>query len=222
MRILLAEDDYNLGRLLKTILGKEGLIVDWVENGEAAYGKVYTTQYDVLVLDWMMPKLSGIDLVKRLREEEYQGKILILTAKDSVEDKVHGLNEGADDYLVKPFDKQELIARIQALSRRQDRYITKDLRCGKFILNSSQHSLDCEGKTVALSDKEYRILEVLFNNKNRVLPREYLQDTVWGIETDITENNLDVYVRKLRQKAAELANVTLIETMRGVGYRAKD
>lgn len=118
MKILLAEDDINLGKLLSMLLKKQNITVNWVQDGEAAYDAVYADGYDVLVLDWMMPLLSGLDLCKRLREEDYQGKILLLTAKDTSADKVQGLNSGADDYLVKPFELEELVARLNALCRR--------------------------------------------------------------------------------------------------------
>ena len=129
MKILLAEDDKNLGRLLQSLLKKENITTDWVEDGEAAYEQCYRDGYDVLVLDWMMPKLDGVTLCRRLREEEYQGKILMLTARDSLDDKVAGLNEGADDYLVKPFEMAELLARLHALVRRQSGYKQEDFAC---------------------------------------------------------------------------------------------
>lgn len=222
MKILLAEDDNNLGKLLKALLGKEGIDVDWVEDGQAAYAKVYSAQYDVLVLDWMMPKLSGLELVQHLREEEYEGKILLLTARDAVADRVTGLESGADDYLVKPFEMVELVARLKALARRPDQLIMQDLTCGNFTLSSQHHALIYEDRYVELTPREYRLLEMFFQNKGRVLPREYVQDRIWGIESEITGNNLDVYVRKLRQKIAALTDETLIETMRGVGYRVNE
>ena len=122
MKILLAEDDINLGKLLSMLLKKQNITVNWVQDGEAAYDAVYADGYDVLVLDWMMPLLSGLDLCKRLREEDYQGKILLLTAKDTLADKVQGLNSGADDYLVKPFSYMELLSRVKALIRRYKVY----------------------------------------------------------------------------------------------------
>ena len=122
MKILLAEDDINLGKLLSMLLKKQNITVNWVQDGEAAYDAVYADSYDVLVLDWMMPLLSGLDLCKRLREEDYQGKILLLTAKDTLADKVQGLNSGADDYLVKPFSYMELLSRVKALIRRYKVY----------------------------------------------------------------------------------------------------
>ena len=122
MKILLAEDNLNLGKLMSMLLKKQNILTTWVHDGEEAYNKVYTDGYDVLVLDWMMPRLSGVQLCARLRDEEYQGKIMLLTAKDAVADKVQGLNAGADDYLVKPFAMEELVARLHALCRRQESY----------------------------------------------------------------------------------------------------
>ncbi len=144
MKILLAEDDINLGKLLSMLLKKQNITVNWVQDGEAAYDAVYADGYDVLVLDWMMPLLSGLDLCKRLREEDYQGKILLLTAKDTLADKVQGLNSGADDYLVKPFELEELVARLNALCRRQGQYSAEKLRYGAYTLESSTYCLAYE------------------------------------------------------------------------------
>ena len=141
MKILLAEDDINLGKLLSMLLKKQNITVNWVQDGEAAYDAVYADGYDVLVLDWMMPLLSGLDLCKRLREEDYQGKILLLTAKDTLADKVEGLNSGADDYLVKPFELEELVARLNALCRRQGQYSAEKLCYGVYTLESSTYCL---------------------------------------------------------------------------------
>ena len=134
MKILLAEDDLNLGKLMSMLLKKQNILTTWVQDGEEAYNKVYTDGYDVLVLDWMMPRLSGVQLCSRLRDEDYQGKILLLTAKDTVADKVQGLNAGADDYLVKPFAMEELVARLHALCRRQDSYKVSNLSYGDYVL----------------------------------------------------------------------------------------
>lgn len=195
MKILLAEDDINLGKLLSMLLKKQNITVNWVQDGEAAYDAVYADGYDVLVLDWMMPLLSGLDLCKRLREEDYQGKILLLTAKDTLADKVQGLNSGADDYLVKPFELEELVARLNALCRRQGQYSAEKLR-----------------------PREFKLLELLLRNRGQVMPRAVLQDRIWGIDSDVTENNLDVHIRLLRKKIMELNGEELIKTMRGVGY----
>lgn len=200
MKILLAEDDINLGKLLSMLLKKQNITVNWVQDGEAAYDAVYADGYDVLVLDWMMPLLSGLDLCKRLREEDYQGKILLLTAKDTLADKVQGLNSGADDYLVKPFELEELVARLNALCRRQGQYSAEKLRYGAYTLESSTYCLAYGERRVELR------------------PRAVLQDRIWGIDSDVTENNLDVHIRLLRKKIMELNGEELIKTMRGVGY----
>ena len=218
MKILLAEDDINLGKLLSMLLKKQNIMVNWVQDGEAAYDAVYTDGYDVLVLDWMMPKLSGVDLCKRLREEEYQGKIIMLTAKDTLADKVQGLNNGADDYLVKPFELDELVARLYALSRRQGQYSAENLRYGDYTLESSTYCLAYGERRVELRPREFKLLELLLRNRGQVMPRTVLQDRIWGIDSDVTENNLDVHIRLLRKKIMELNGEELIRTMRGVGY----
>lgn len=174
--------------------------------------------YDVLVLDWMMPLLSGLDLCKRLREEDYQGKILLLTAKDTLADKVEGLNSGADDYLVKPFELEELVARLNALCRRQGQYSAEKLRYGAYTLESSTYCLACGERRVELRPREFKLLELLLRNRGQVMPRAVLQDRIWGIDSDVTDNNLDVHIRLLRKKIMELNGEELIKTMRGVGY----
>ena len=218
MKILLAEDDINLGKLLSILLKKKNITVNWVQDGEAAYDAVYADGYDVLVLDWMMPKLSGLDLCRRLREEDYQGKILMLTAKDTLADKVEGLNNGADDYLVKPFEMEELIARLSALSRRQGQYSAENLRYGDYTLESATYCLTYGERRVELRPREFKLLELLLRNRGQVMPRTVLQDRIWGIDSDVTENNLDVHIRLLRKKIMELNSEELIKTMRGVGY----
>lgn len=198
MKILLAEDDRNLGKLLAVLLKKQGISVDWVEDGQAAYDRVYTDSYDVLVLDWMMPKMDGVKLCSLLREEEYEGKIIMLTARDAVADRVSGLNSGADDYLVKPFELEELVARLNALCRRQSQYTAANVAYGDYVLEEATYCLVCDGRRVELRPREFKLLKLLLLNKGRVLPRALLQDRVWGIDSDVSENNLDVHIRLLR------------------------
>lgn len=142
MKVLLAEDDENLGLLLSRLLKRKGVEVLWVKDGQEAYDIIYKDSYDVLILDWMMPKLSGIELLKLLRQEDYQGNILMLTAKDTVEDRVTGLNNGADDYLVKPFEMVELLARLNALCRRQGVYNSGSLSHRGYTLEESSYTLN--------------------------------------------------------------------------------
>lgn len=221
MKILLAEDDINLGTILTQLLRKQGINTLWVQDGESAYDKVYTEGFDVLVLDWMMPRLSGIELCKRLRAEDYQGKILMLTARDSIEDRVEGLNMGADDYLVKPFDIAELVARLRALSRRFSSFAGEKFTYNGYVLNEGEYSLSYGDKTITMRNREYKLLEFLLRNHGQILPRGLIIERVWGIDNDISENNLDVHIRMLRKKLAELNGDELICTVRGVGYYVK-
>ena len=198
MKVLLAEDDLRLGKMLKNILSRQGINAKWVTDGNAAYSECYADSYDVLVLDWMMPGMDGIELCRLLREEEYQGKILMLTARDTLDDKVNGLNAGADDYLVKPFAVAELLARLTALTRRQGSYINENLEYKGYVLKSD-----------------------LLRNAGKIIPRDVLLERVWGIESDITDNNLDVHIRALRRKLEQIHAGALIRTVRGVGYMAE-
>lgn len=218
MKVLLAEDDRNLGRLLSMLLRKQNIIVEWTENGSDAYDKCYCDGYDVLILDWMLPGMSGVELCRKLRDEEYSGKILLLTARDTVEDKVEGLNSGADDYMVKPFDVQELVARLNALLRRPGQYTAENITYGKYVLERSSHSFVYGDKKIELRPREFKLLEILLNNRGQIIPREILQERVWGINNDVTENNLDVHIRLLRKKIMDLAEENIIHTARGVGY----
>lgn len=218
MKILLAEDDQNLGKLLQNLLKKENIKTDWVEDGEAAYEQCYRDGYDVLVLDWMMPKLDGIALCKRLRDEEYQGKILLLTARDSVEDKVAGLNDGADDYLVKPFEMAELLARLHALVRRPGNFTQEDFSRDGITLAAKDYTVGYQQQKVQLRPREFKLMELLLINAGQILPRELLLERVWGIDGDVTENNLDVHIRSLRLKLASIGAEKLIKTVRSVGY----
>lgn len=218
MKVLLAEDDKNLGKLLSSLLKKQNIDVVWVEDGEAAYNLAYSDGFDVLILDWMMPRLTGVELAKRLRDEDYDCKILLLTAKDTISDKVMGLNMGADDYLVKPFDMAELVARLNALCRRHGTYSSPQITYGDYTLDSSTYSLVYHGMRVEMRPREFKLLELLIVNKGQVLPRAVLLDRVWGLESDVSDNNLDVHIRLLRKKISGLSGDELIKTIRGVGY----
>lgn len=219
MHVLLAEDDKHLGDLLSTMLKRENFQVTWVERGDLAYKQVYSDSYDILVLDWMMPGMSGLEICNRLREEEYHGKILLLTARDSVEDKVSGLNSGADDYLVKPFEFAELVARIKALTRRVGNYQQEEIDYGDFKLNRSAETLSNVKGAVQLSPREFKIVDILLRNRKQVIPREVLIERVWGIDGNITTNNLDAHIKLLRKKIAPIATEEIIKTVRGVGYK---
>lgn len=222
MNILLAEDDERLGKLIHHMLKKELHLVDWVKNGNDAYDYARLSEYDVLLLDWMMPSKSGIDICKDLRKKGYKGGILFITARDAIEDMVHGLDSGADDYIIKPFEFEELLARIRAVSRRKDKVIEETLEVGNLRLNLTTHLATKNHKPIDLSKKEYHLLELLLRNKNQVLSREILFEKIWGFDTFVSENALDSLVKLVRKKIDSPNTHSLIHTVRGIGYMVRD
>lgn len=219
MRILLAEDDCRLGNLIKHMLEKQDIQVDWVQQGDTAYEYATYAPYDVIILDWMMPGETGIDVCNRLRKEGYQGNILMLTARDTLEDRVLGLDTGADDYIVKPFEFAELMARIRALSRRGSLKLAEEIvQIGDLTLDRSAHMVKQSGQEIQLTAREFQLLDLLVQNKGRVLSREILLDRVWGLETEVTPNNLEAYIRLLRKKISASQKVS-IYNVRGIGYK---
>lgn len=220
MKILLAEDDHRLGKLLEHILKrKEGYTVEWYTNGREAYEYALESHYDVLILDWMLPELDGITVCQRLRQNGYIGAILILTAKDDVQDRVKGLDSGADDYLTKPFEFEELFARIRVLSRRNYAPIQEDVFIfGDLTIDRTKHTLHRNGIEISLTPKEFQLLDLLIRNKGKVLTREVILDRVWGYNADVTSNSVDAYIRLLRKKVDKEGEKTIICNIRGVGY----
>ena len=220
MRILLAEDDSRLGKLIKHMLEKEKMQVDWVTEGNAALEYALYSPYDVIILDWMMPGLSGLEVCDRLRKRRYQGAILMLTARDAVDDKVLGLDTGADDYLVKPFEFSELMARIRALSRRSAVALKEDIvQVGDLVLNRTTRIVRRGAREIQLTGREFQMLDLLVQNRGKVVPREVILDRVWGLESEVSSNNLDAYVRLLRKKIDFPGEEKLIHNIRGIGYK---
>lgn len=222
MNILFAEDDENLGKMVDHLLQKEYARVDWVKDGQSAYVYATSTDYDLIILDWMMPKLSGVDVCKRLRKDGFQGGILFLTAKDSVTDVVEGLDCGADDYIIKPFKFEELVARIKALSRRVDKPYEEILTAGDLELNLNTHVVKRNDVVIELSKKEYELLELLLRNKHQVLSREIIIERIWGFDVEVTDNALDALVKLVRKKVDEPGRPSIIKNIRGVGYKLRD
>ncbi|WP_058300644.1 response regulator transcription factor [Gorillibacterium timonense] len=222
MNILLAEDDKKLGKLVKYVLEKKGgYHVDWVENGEDALGYAEgSSSYDVLILDWMMPLKDGIEVCKSLRAASYGQAILLLTAKDALQDKILGLDAGADDYLTKPFEMDELLARLRSLTRRNFAPIQADvIEFGPFTLNRSSRQLVRGGEEVLLSQREYQLLDLFLQNLGNVLTREVILDRVWGFGSEVSYKNVDVTVKMLRDKLEAVQGEAMIHSVRGVGYR---
>ena len=220
MRVLLAEDDRRLGKLVQYMLEQNKIKADWVTNGSEVYEYAMYTDYDILILDWMMPGENGIDVCKRLRSDGYAKAILMLTARDSVEDRVSGLDAGADDYLVKPFEFAELMARLRALGRRSTQQIQQDkVEVGDFTLNRTTKVLKKKDEIIQLSPREFQIFDLLVQNIGIVVPREIILDRIWGIESDVSSNNIDSYVKLIRKKLDTADGKIMISTIRGVGYK---
>jgi two-component system, OmpR family, response regulator QseB len=220
MKILLAEDDVRLGKLIEHMLKKkEGYLVEWYTNGKEAYEYALSSHYDVLILDWMLPGLDGITVCKQLRQMGYSSAILMLTAKDHVLDRVQGLNSGADDYLPKPFEFEELFARIRVLGRRNYAPIQMDMvKVGYLDIDRTRHTVYRNGVEIALTPREFNIFDLLVRNKGQVLTRELILDRVWGFHAEVGSNSVDAYIKLLRKKLDEPGKKTIINSIRGVGY----
>ena len=215
----MAEDDFRLGKLVKNMLQRNNIQTDWVLNGEDAYDYATQGAYDVIVLDWLMPLATGIEACQRLRREGYQGTILMLTAKDAVSDRVQGLDAGADDYVVKPFEFAELLARLRALARRSlAAYQEETVQLGNFLINRTTRQVLHNNQEIQLSGREFQLLDLLLRNQNAVVPREVILDRVWGLETEISSNSLDAYIHLLRKKLGLPVDGVTITNVRGIGY----
>lgn len=214
MKLLLVEDDALLGDGVRAGLKQAGFAVDWVQDGLAAKVALDSEEYDLLVLDLGLPKLSGMDLLKSVRAKRASLPVLILTARDTVADRVAGLNAGADDYLVKPFDLDELIARLNALLRRSAGQVALTLQHGAIELTPASHQVRLAGTDVSMSAREFSLLHTLLLHTGRVHSREQLEQTLYGWGEEVESNAIEVHVQYLRKKLGS----DLIRTLRGVGY----
>lgn len=219
MRILIVEDDERIGKNIQKMLEKERFIGDLVKNAEDALYKAEIEEYDVIILDRMLPDKEGIEVCRTLRKNRNKSAILMLTAKVQVEDKVEGLNEGADDYLTKPFDMKELISRVKALVRRKSGISqTPVISIYDLSINTNTCEVIRGDRNISLSPKEYSLLEYLARNSDRVVDRLELMSHVWGEELDEFSNTVDVHVRYLRRKIDEPFKKKLIKTVKNRGY----
>ncbi len=220
MRILVVEDDPDVASFIKKGLQEERYAVDVAVDGEEGLRLAQDNPYDLIILDLMLPKLDGLAVCRRLRADRQHTPILLLTARETVEDKVTGLESGADDYLTKPFAFAELMARVRALLRRGGAPLSR-LRAADLELDPVAHRVWREGKEITLTSKEYAILEYLLRNANRVLTRTAIIEHVWDIHYESVTNIVDVHIRSLRSKIDREFLPTLIQTVRGVGYMLK-
>jgi len=214
MRLLLVEDDELLGDGLRIGLKQAGYTVEWLKDGATADQALQQEQFDLVVLDLGLPRQSGLEVLKNLRKSGNAVPVLILTARDSVEDRVQGLDCGGDDYLVKPFDLDELCARLRALQRRHSGRVEPLIQHGELIVDPAAHKVSLAGDEINLSSSEFALLHYLLDNKGRVIPRNRLEEMLYGWEGEVESNALEVFIHHLRKKLGR----DLIRTVRGVGY----
>ena len=218
MRLLVVEDEKKLNELIRKKLEKEYYGVDSCFDGEEAVRYVEGTEYDAIILDIMLPKLDGFEVIKRIREKKNKVPILLLTARDNIDDKVKGLDYGADDYLVKPFIFEELMARIRVLLRRNSGNADNVITIANLKVDLDAKLVFRDDVLIKLSGREYSILEYLIRNKGKILPRERIENHIWNYEYEGGTNVIDVYIRYLRKKIDDSYTPKLIHTVRGLGY----
>jgi two-component system response regulator QseB len=214
VRVLLVEDDALLGDGIRAGLKQEGYIVDWVKDGLAADNVLRTETFDLVVLDIGLPKRNGLEVLASMRKRGDTLPVLLLTARDTVSDRVNGLDCGADDYLTKPFDLEELCARARALVRRSTGRAAPAISRGNLTLDPAAHTVVSEGENVVLPPREFMLLELLLENTGKVMSRERLEQSLYGWDKDVDSNSVEVHVHHLRKKLGS----NLIRTVRGIGY----
>lgn len=221
MRILLVEDNVRLSDSLKRNLMDDKYAVDTAYDGQEGEELAELTPYDVIILDVMLPKKNGVEVCRSLRNQRITTPILMLTARDALEDRVLGLDSGADDYLVKPFEMDELRARLRALLRRESEDKSGLITIADLVLDPATHFVQRGGKPIELTAREYAMLEYLMRNPNRLITRQMAENHLWSYSAQVLSNAVDVYIRRLRSKIDDPFEVKLIETVRGAGYRLR-
>lgn len=223
MRILIVEDELDLNMVLSEMLTIEGYNVDSSYDGTDGLDNALSGIYDLIILDIMLPKKNGIEVLSEIRKSNINTPVLMLTAKSEIEDKISGLDNGADDYLTKPFNSKELLARIRALLRRREKILINDnLEFADILIDKSTHEIYKNSQKVKLTKKEYDIIELLILNKGKVVPKDDLTVKIWGYNTDIEYNSIEVYISFLRKKLRAIDSTVCISTIRGVGYIIKE
>ena len=222
MRILVVEDEKDLNNIITKHLKKNNFSVDSVFNGEEALEYLDYETYDLIILDIMLPKVNGYEVIKKLRENKNETAVLMLTARDSIEDKIKGLDLGADDYLIKPFDFGELLARIRALVRRKYGNTSNTMEIDDLCIDIAKKTVVRGGKNIELTGKEYEVLEYLIQNKGHVLSRDKIRDSVWDYGYEGESNIIDVLIKNIRKKIDIGNSKQLIHTKRGLGYVLKE
>ncbi len=222
MRILLVEDEKRIADFIRKGLSENGYAVDVACDGEEALDWAAVAELDIIVLDVLLPGRDGLDVCRELRRRGSHVPVLMLTARDAIEDRVRGLDSGADDYLVKPFAFAELLARLRALARRERSVLGTHLRVGDLVLDTASRQVSRQGQSIALTSKEFSLLEYLLRHPNQVLTRTMIAEHVWNYDFDSSSNVIDVHVRNLRRKIDDPFAARLIHTVRGAGYLLSD
>lgn len=218
MNILLADDERQLTDALSEILKRNNYSVTVSKDGEEALDNILSGIFDLVILDVMMPKLDGFSVVKKMRQNKIDTPVLMLTAKSETQDKIYGLNLGADDYIIKPFDTDELLARIKALLRRKEKFMGDTLKFNDIVLDRDMLEVVCQNKKMALGKKEFQLLEMLLLNQGKCLKKEKLIEKIWGYDSETEYNTIEVYVSFLRKKLLAISSTVEIKSIRGIGY----
>jgi DNA-binding response OmpR family regulator len=221
MRILLVEDEKGVANFIKKGLEEERYTIDHGVDAEEGLSFVSVNEYDMIILDIMLPNMSGIELCREIRRKGIQSPIMMLTARDTIDDKVAGLDSGADDYMTKPFSFDEFLARVRALLRRKQDKVT-ELICGELKIDAVGHRVFVSGREILLRPKEYAILVYLLRNRGRVLSRTQILENIWGYDFNPNTNIVDVHIKSLRERLDEANILNLIRSVRGVGYMIGD
>ena len=214
MRILLTEDNFIVGKSIKQILENKKYLVDWVQDGESCETALRTTKFDIIILDINLPDISGIEIIKKIRAKKNYTPILVVSARNSTQNKIEGLDLGADDYLTKPFDYEELLARIKSLHRRNKGIAENILTFKNIELDVNQHVVKFQKKIVEVSPKEFAILKILLENIDRPVSKNQLEEAIYSWDNSVESNAIEVFIHNLRKKIP----IELIKTVRGVGY----
>ena len=218
MQVLIVEDDIRLAQALGQILEENHYQVDLVHDGDQGLAYAESGGYDVIILDVMLPRKSGLEVVAELRRANVATPVLMLTARTTVQDKITGLDSGADDYMTKPFSPAELLAHLRALTRRQGQVVFEKIDFGDISLNLESHDLSCGSKSINLSYKEFSIANILISSKGQIVSKDMLISKVWGVESSAVDNNVEAYISFLRKKLTHLHSTVSIRTLRMLGY----
>lgn len=222
MKILVAEDDLRLLKNIAFMLKKDLYQVDTAKNGGEALDFALDEDYDLIILDWMMPEKDGIEVCSELRKNGYGGGILMLTARDDSRDVILGLDNGADDYLIKPFKMEVLLARVRAILRRKNKPLEQVVQIQSYSLHLDARTLYRDNQEIELTKNEFLLLEYLFINKGRILTREQIYNHIWGYNEEVSNNALDALVKLVRKKIDDSNHPSIIQTVRGIGYKLRD